>query len=377
MFWKLTAALLGALVVVGALVGTKLEQFRSMGEAGASMVIPPEVVTAAMASEDTWESTLFATGSLTPVQGVTVAADTPGRVTRIAFESGAPVNAGDLLVQLDTATEDASLRAAKATAALARANLKRTRELRKKQQTSPAELDAAKARYEEAQAQVQSINTTIAKKSIRAPFSGRLGMRQVNLGEVLSSGDPVATLQSADPIYVDFSLPQQQLPLLAAGARVRVTTDAAPEETFLGTISAISPEVDKASRNLRLQATIANPDEHLRGGMFANVAVVLPERQTVLAIPLTAVLFAPFGNSVFVIDKAQTSEGEDTPKLMLQQRFVRLGKQRGDYVAVSKGLEAGEQVVSSGVFKLRSGMQVVIDNALAPDAKLAPKPDNS
>ena len=380
MFLKVFIALIGVAAVVGALVGTKLEQFRAMGEAGASMVPPPEVVTAAAAAPDQWESTLASTGTLAPVQGVTVAAETPGKVARISFESGTSVKAGDLLVQLETSTEQAQLRAAEASVALARANLARTLELRKNLSISPAELDSAQARFDEAAAQAEGIRTTIAKKTIRAPFSGRLGMREVDLGEVLKDGDAVVSLQSLDPIYVDFSLPQQHLPVLTLGTAVRVSTDAAPGRIFTGTITAISPVVDRATRNVRLQATIGNDGETLRGGMFANVAVVLPVREQVLAIPLTAVLFAPYGDSVFVIANAEARDGA-TPAapsgLVLRQRFVRLGERRGDFVDVTDGLEAGEQVVTTGVFKLRSGMAVVIDNTLAPDAKLAPQPGNS
>jgi len=373
---KLLVALLAVGGVAGALVGTKLEQFRAMTEASASMAPPPEVVTAAEAFEDAWERTLSSTGTLNPVQGVTVAAQVPGRITRIHFESGTTVSAGEVLVELDADTELAELRAAKANAALARADLERTAELRRNRSSSEAELDAAEARYEEAQARVQSIRTVIDKKTVRAPFAGRLGMRRVNLGEVLQEGDPVTTVQSLDPIYVDFSLPQQHLPSLALGTRVRLTTDAAPGEVFEGAISAISPEIDPATRNLHLQATIANPQQKLRGGMFAGVEVVLPQRDRVLAIPLTAVQFAPFGDSVFVVERGEASEGA-APPLVIRQHFVRLGIRRGDFVAVVEGLAPGERVVSSGVFKLRSGMKVVVDNTLAPHARLEPRPGNT
>ncbi len=375
MFKKLLITFIGVLLVAGALVGTKVWQFRTMAEAGANMVPPPSVVTAAPATPGEWENTLSATGSLAPVQGVTVRAETPGKIVRLAFESGTAVSKGDVLVQLETDTERSQLKAAEAAADLAKANLARTRELRKNLSTSEAEFDAAKARYDEAAAQAETIRTTIAKKTIRAPFGGRLGMRLVNLGEVLKENDPITSLQSLDPIYVNFSLPQQRLAQLALGTTVRVTTDAAPGEVFTGTISAISPEIDPATRNVRLQATIENRGERLRGGMFANVEVVLPTADPVLAIPMTAVLFAPFGDSVFVIEKGEAVEGTEPP-LVLRQRFVRLGAERGDFVHVADGLEPGEQVVTSGVFKLRSGMPVVVDNSLAPDAKLAPQPDD-
>jgi membrane fusion protein (multidrug efflux system) len=375
MFKKLTLTVLGVLIVAGALIGSKIQQFRAMGEAGASMVPPPEVVTAALAQDDEWETTLFATGSLVAVQGVTVRTEIPGRIVRIAFESGTPVAAGDTLVELDASTEAAQLRAAEAAAALAKTDLARTRGLYTNKTASRAELDAAEAQFKEAEAQVEMIRTTIAKKTIRAPFSGRLGMRQVNLGEVLSVGDPITSLQTLDPIYVDFALPQQRLAALELETAVRVTTDAAPGEVYEGRINAVSPEVDPVMRTVWVRATIANRAEKLRAGMFANVEVVLPARQKVLAIPMTAVLFAPYGDSVFVIEE-QAAATAGATELTVQQRFVRLGTQRGDFAAVIEGLAAGEQVVSSGVFKLRSGMKVVIDNTLAPKAELAPRPEN-
>ena len=375
MFKKLILTVFGVLLVAGALVGTKLEQFRAMGEAGAKMVPPPQVVTAAPARNDEWETTLSATGSLVAVQGVTVRAEVAGRIVRISFESGKAVEAGQVLVEMDTSTEQAQLQAAQAAAALARANLERARELFAKKNMSPAERDAADAEYKERTAQVATIQSTIDKKTVRAPFSGRLGIRQVNLGEVLAVGDPITTLQTLAPIYVDFSLPQQWLGDLAPGNSVRVTTDAVAGEVYEGTISAVSPEVDPVTRNVRTRATIANRDEKLRAGMFANVEVVLPSREKVLAIPATAVLFAPYGDSVFVIEEHEAESGGKKEQIV-RQRFVRLGTRRGDFVAVVEGLEAGEQVVSSGVFKLSSGMQVTIDNTYAPQAELAPRPGN-
>jgi len=285
------------------------------------------------------------------------------------------VQAGDVLVELDTSTEMARLRAAQAAAALARANLTRSRDLRANRTISPAELDAVDAQFKQAEAEAETVRTAIAKKTIRAPFAGRLGLRLVNLGQVLSEGDPLVSLQTLDPIYVDFALPQQRLAALAPGTTVRITSDADPGEIYPGTIHAISPEVDPRTRNVRVRAELSNREHRLRAGMFASVEVVLPARQTVLAIPMTAVLFAPYGDSVFVIEEGAGPSGATAQTV--QQRFVRLGEERGDYVAVVEGLAAGEQVVSSGVFKLRSAMPVVIDNTLAPKADLAPRPDNT
>ena len=338
--------------------------------------MPPTTVTASPAAEQKWENLFSATGSLVAVQGVTVGAEVSGKVVKIEFESGKAVKAGDLLVQLDATTEQAQLLASEATAALAKANLNRARELRETDTNSPAELDAAEAQAKQAEAQVESYRAVIAKKTIRAPFAGRVGIRLVNLGQILSENSPITTLQTLDPIYVNFSLPQQRLPQLAEAKTVRVESDAAPGQTFEGRINAINPEIDMATRNVRVQATIDNREEKLRPGMFANVEIVLPTHTEAIAIPATAVLYAPYGDSVFIVDE---KKDEKTGKVtqVLRQQFVRLGGARGDFVNVIDGLKAGETVVTSGVFKLRPGMPVVIDNKLAPVAQLNPKPDNA
>lgn len=360
-------------VPLGAL---KITQFNAMAAQGAAMVMPPTVVTATEVKKDVWGESLSAPGSLEAVQGVTVAAEAPGKVVKIAFEAGALVQAGDVLVQLDTSTEEAQLRAVEATAALARANLARAKELRASGTNSPAELDAADAQARQAEAQAESIRAVIAKKSIKAPFTGRLGLRAVDLGQILREGDPITTLQTLDPIYVNFALPQQRVAQVAPGALVRVTTDAAPGATFEGRVHAISPEVDATTRSVRVQATIANAGEQLRPGMYASVEVVLPTQNEVLSIPATSVLYAPYGDTVFVIEE-KAGEKPGASQLVLRQQFVRLGVARGDYVSVVDGLKAGDRVVTTGAFKLRPGMEVTIDNTLAPAISLAPKPDNT
>jgi membrane fusion protein, multidrug efflux system len=376
MFKKSLIAIIVIGLVVGALVFIKVRQFSAMGAAGASMVMPPETVTATTAKEEKWESNIASTGSVTAVQGVTVSAEVAGKVVKIAFEAGATVAAGDLLVQLDTSTEESQLRAAEAGAALAKLNLDRAKDLREKNTTSQSELDAADAQAKQSDAQSDNIRSVIAKKTIRAPFAGRLGLRLVNLGQNLKEGDAIVSLQTLDPIYVNFSLPQQNMSVLAAGGAVRVTSDAAPGEIFEGRINAVNPDVDAVTRNVRLQATLVNAAEKLRPGMFATVTVVLPQTETVRVIPSSAVLYAPYGDSVFVIDEKKNEKTGQMEKT-LRQQFVRLGVARGDFVAVASGLKENEQIVTSGVFKLRPGEAVVIDNTLAPDAKLAPKPTNS
>ena len=365
--------LIALVAIAGPLLLIKRSQFKAM--ASAPMFMPPTTVTAAPVSSQRWENTVQATGSLVPVQGVTVGAEVAGKVVKILFEAGATVKAGDILVALDISTEEAQMKAAEATAALARANLQRARDLRESNTNSPAELDAADAQAKQAAAQAETLKAVIAKKTIRAPFAGRLGLRAVNLGQILREGDAITTLQTLDPIYVNFSLPQQRLAQLAPGTKVRVTTDAAPGDVFEGTINALNAEVDSVTRNVRAQATIQNRGEKLRAGMFANVEIVLPNKIDVLAIPVTAVSYAPYGDSVFIIDEKKDKAGK--AELVLRQQFVRLGTARGDFVDVVEGLKPGEQVVTSGVFKLRTGMPVVIDNKLAPPAQLAPKPRNA
>lgn len=374
---QFTASLVGmALLIGGPLFLIKMSQFKAMGAAMAAMVPPPTIVTATPVAEQAWENSLSSTGSIVAVQGVTVAAEMPGKIVRIAFEAGAVVKAGDVLVELDVSTEEAQLRAADASASLAKANFVRAKELRQNNTNSPAELDAAEAQAKQAQAQVDSIKAVIAKKSIRAPFAGRLGLRLVNLGQILRDGEAITALQTLDPIFVNFSLPQQRLSEVAVGHLVRIRSDAAPSRTFEGKLTAISPEVDPMTRNVRLQATIGNSEEQLRAGMFVNAEVVLPAQSKVLAIPATSVLYAPYGDSVFVVDEKKNEKTGQMQKV-LRQQFVRLGVARGDFVSVVDGVKPGEQVVTSGVFKLRTGMPVAIDNTLAPNAQLEPKPKNA
>ena len=373
MLKKFLLTVIGTALVIGAIIYAKLDQFSTMAEAGANMVFPPETVTAMAVRAEEWEQSISATGTVVAVQGVTIGAETSGRVIRITFESGTTVAAGDTLVQLDIASEEAQLASAEATAALARANLIRVRDLSRRKLVSQADLDAADARAKEAEAQVGTIRALIAKKTIRAPFTGRLALRQINLGQILSEGDPIVSLQTLNPIYVDFSVPQQQISRLHDGMQVRLTTDAAPGEVFVGQISAVSPEIDPVTRNVRVRALVDNSQEKLYAGMFASVDIVLPERQAVLALTVTAVLYAPYGDSVFVVEEHKNEESGQIERT-LRQQFVRLGEARGDFVDVLEGLKSDEIVVTSGVFKLRSGMSVVIDNTLAPTPSLNPQP---
>jgi membrane fusion protein, multidrug efflux system len=369
-------ALAAVLVLVGVLGGIKGLQIDRMIAHGKQFVPPPETVTTAVASLQTWESVLTAVGSLTAVQGVTVTAELSGKVVQIDFKPGSLVKAGDLLIKQDTSSEEAQLRAAEAATALAKLNRERLGKLLSERTISQSQFDNAEASYKQAAAQADNIRTMIAKKSIRAPFAGRLGIRLVNLGQFLNEGQSIVSLQALDPIFVDFALPQQQLPLVQPGLRVRVTGDALSGQVVEGRITAINPQVDSATRNIRVQATVANPQEHLRPGMFVNVGVVLPAQQAVLAIPATAVLYAPYSDSVFVVEE-RPAEKTAAPAKVVRQQFAQLGEKRGDFITVVSGLQAGDTVVSTGVFKLRNGQTVLVDNTLAPQFKLNPKPEEN
>jgi membrane fusion protein (multidrug efflux system) len=303
---------------------------------------------------------------------VPIAAELPGTVRDISFDSGASVKRGALLVKLDTSAEEAQLAAASADASLARINLDRARKLRKEGSNAPADLDAAEARAKQADAVAANIEATIAKKSIRAPFDGRISIRQVELGQVVASGTPLASLQSVTPIYADFWLPQNALSQLQPGMRVRLRTDTFPGAAWEGELTVVNPEVDVATRNVRARATFPNGDGRLKPGMFVNVAVLSPEKKPAVIIPATAVIFAPYGDSVFVLEEKKDEAGKAST--LARQKFVRLGERRGDFVAVASGLTPGETVVSTGAFKLRNGMAVKVNDALAPQPELAPRP---
>jgi membrane fusion protein (multidrug efflux system) len=372
MLKKISLTLLVILVVIGVPGGVKFLQISHLIAQGAPPVPAESITTAAVVAEQ-WQPAIHVVGSLAAVQGVTISAQLDGNIAKIAFEAGAAVKAGDLLVSQDTTVEQAQLRSAESAAALAKVNLDRAKELVGKNSIAQSDLDAAAAQFEQAAAQSENIRSVIGKKTIRAPFSGRLGIRLVNLGQTLKAGDAIVSLQALQPIYANFQLPQQELSRISAGFAVQITGDAVPGKAVEGKITAINPDVDTATRNVRVQATLENGDEQLRPGMFVNVAVLLPRKDDILAIPASAVLYAPYGDSVFVVE---AGKDDKAPKVVRQQ-FVRLGERRGDFVAVISGLKAGDTIASAGVFKLRNGATVVVDNSLAPDAQLAPKPKDS
>lgn len=374
MFKKILVAVVVVVVVAGALAGIKALQIRKMIAQGQSMAMPPAVVSAVNATSASWETVLTAVGSVTAVQGVTLTAETPGKVVRILFDSGDRVAAGDVLVQLDVSEETARLRALEASENLARVNLGRMESLLAQRTTAKAEYDSALATHRQLLAEMDALRAVIAKKTIRAPFAGTLGLRQVNLGQNLGDSDVIASLQHLDTVHVEFVLPQQQVGQVHPGVTVRVNSDAVPGRTLEGRLTAIEPLADSSTRTVRMQAVLDNPGQTLRPGMFVNVGVALPGTREVTLVPVTAVLYAAYSDSVFLVEAA---EGNGTEGLKLRQQFVQLGERRGDFVAVNRGVAPGQTVVSTGVFKYRNGQSVVVDNTLAPEFKTAPTPENS
>ena len=362
-------------VFVAVLGFVKIRQFQAMGAQFAAMQPPPEAVTTIVAEKQEWPATLSSIGTVAAVQGVTVSADLPGIVDRIAFDSGRAVQEGDILVHLDTRQEQAQLAAAEAQLQLTRLNFERMKGLVDQDAVSRAEFDSASAAHKQAEARLREIRATIDRKTIRAPFAGILGIRQVNLGQYLTAGDAVVPLQSLNPIYVNFGVPQQDAGQMRPGRSVRIRVGDLGDVEFGGRVSALDSVVDPATRNVQVQATLANPGGKLRPGMFVQAQVMLGASQPVIALPTTAINYAPYGDSVFVVtdmknDKGQTYRG-------VRQQVVKLGGARGDQIAILSGINPGEEVVTSGVFKLRNGAAVRVNNKVQPANSRAPKPEDS
>ena len=361
-------------VIFIVLAGIKTLQIRTMIAFGKTFQPPPETIAAAVAHEESWRDSLFAVGSINAEQGIIVTPEVSGTVMEIAFESGANVTKGDLLVKLDTATEDAQLRAAEASADLAKVSAERLRKLRADGTASQAELDQAEATFKQAGANAEMFRATINKKIIRAPFTGQLGIRQINLGEQIPAGKAIVSLQALAPVFADFSLPQQDLEKIAAGLTVRVTSDTFPGKFFDGEVTAINPDLDAATRSIGNRAKLANADKLLRPGMFVRAEVIMPGEAKVLVIPSTSLLSAPYGDSVFVIEtKVEDGKTNST----VQQKFIKTGRAQGDFVSVISGLNPGDKIASAGIFKLRNGMSVVENNEMTPKASKTPTPPNS
>lgn len=360
---RLVVPVVIALAVLAAIFATKFHAMSLARAAQAAMVRPATTVSATAVREETWPNTIAAVGALASYRGVTIKTEIEGLVRRVAFESGATVVDGQALVELDDSVEAASLPGLEAQARLAHTNLLRARELRAQNTNSPVDLDAAEATAALTAAAVDQLKATLAKKHIAAPFPGRLGIALVYPGQFLAKGEAVVRLETLDPIYADFSLPQQELARVAVGQGVAVTVDAYPDQACPARVIAIAPRVNDATRTFDIRAELANPGERLRPGMFARIEVVLPATPRALVLPSTSVVHNPYGETVYVIEDG-----------VAHQRFIRTGPQRGDLVQVTQGLKAGETVVTSGQVKLHHGSTVRIDNSLAPLAESAPKP---
>ncbi len=376
-------SILGLLVVVGGLAGVKFAQISSLMSMGKEMQKagpPPENVSSAIAQEQSWEGTLSAVGSIAPAKGVAVSNDAAGTVARIDFESGAVVKQGQVLVELDTSVERAQLASAQARRDLAVISANRSRALVASGSISPAQVDSDEAQLKSASADFGALQAQIERKIVRAPFAGRLGIRQVNLGQYLNPGTTVTVLESIDTVFVDFTLPQQRLSDLKVGTPVRVGID--DGTVTEGSVAAVDPQVDSTTRTVKLRAGVPNKDEKLRPGMFANVTVLLPDRGKVVTVPATAVVHAPFGDSVFIVEEKKDDAGAVTtgpggaPLKVARQQFVRLGEARGDFVAIADGVKAGQEVVTAGAFKLRNGSGIAIVPDVKPAPQLDPRPEN-
>lgn len=371
------------LALIGGIFGYKFYTGAQMMKAMAAAKQPPATVSAADATPETWQPALNAVGTVAAVHGVSVTNELAGLVDRIDFQSGEFVKKGTLLVHLDTITEEAQLRSLKAATALAKLTLDRAKQLREGNVNAQSDLDTAQSQYDQAVGNEENEATLITKKNIVAPFDGYLGIRQIDVGQYLSPGTAIVTLTSLDPIYVNFTLPQQNVASVKNGQKILIKVDAFPGAPFEGEITAINAQLDNATRSIQLQATLPNADGRLKPGMFGEVAVLLPRQDQVITLPSTAITYNPYGDSVFVITEHRDKDGKTitdekgAPELVVQQQFVTIGETRGDQVSVIKGLKAGDKVVTAGQLKLRNGSTVVIKNDVPPANNPAPTPPNT
>src|SRR5215469_1138255 len=364
------------LALVAGLGFVKYHQIQAAIAMGASFQPPPSAVTTIVAKPATWPSNLSVIGTAAAIQGVTISADLPGTVDKILFESGRAVKAGDVLVELDTRQERAQLAQTEADFNLAQINYGRQQKLVSEGVVPRQEYDNAEAQLKSTQAQVGQIKATIERKTIRAPFSGILGIRQVNLGQYLAAGQAIVPLQSLNPIYVNFGVPQQEAPNVRVGRVLHVTSDELRGIEFAGRVTAIDSVVDQSTRNITVQATLSNPGNRLRPGMYVQVAVGVGTSLNVIALPASSINYAPYGDSVYVVSDLKDPKTGKTYKGVRQQ-FAKVSGTRGDQVGIVSGVSPGDEVVTSGVFKLRNGAPVQVNNTVQPSNNPAPKPEDS
>jgi membrane fusion protein (multidrug efflux system) len=367
--------ILALLAVVGGLAAVKYKQIASLISASHAMEKagpPPEAVGSFVSRQDTWQESLEAVGSIAPAKGVTLSNDAPGLVSAIHFESGAVVRQGQILLELDSNVERSQLASVEARKELAQVNATRTRALVESQSIARSQQDTDDSVVKTSRSDLDVLQAQIARKVVRAPFAGRLGIRQVNLGQYLNPGTAIATLESTTTVFVDFTLPQQRLKEIALGMPVRVTIEGEGVRAADGTIAAVDPSIDAVTRSIKLRASIPNGDEKLLPGMFAKVSVLLPGTRDVVVVPTSALVHASYGDSVFVVEDRK----DDGPGKVARQQFIKVSETRGDFVAVAQGLTAGQEVVTAGAFKLRNGAGVTIDNTVQSRPELSPHPEN-
>jgi membrane fusion protein (multidrug efflux system) len=375
------AGLIVVVVLLGGIKGAQIGKLIGMGKQFQAMGPPPEAVGSASATAETWETTVSAVGSISSLRSVAVSNEVPGTVSKIRFDSGQIAKEGQVLVELDADVERAQVASADARRDLANRNAERSRKLAAGNVISKAQLDDIEAQFKTATTDTAALRAQAERKIIRAPFRGRLGIRAVNVGQYLTPGTTITTIDAMGGNYVDFTLPQEELSIVAVGLPVRATMEGA-KEPMTGTISAIDPTVDQTTRNVKVRASIPELPGTPRPGSFVTVEVIKPTKAEVVAVPTTAIVHASFGDSVFVIeDKKPGSPGMDKtpagkPVKIARQQFVRTGAQRGDFVAITKGVTAGQQVVSAGAFKLRNNAPIVVDNTVQAKPELAPTPPN-
>ena len=371
---RMILMLVAAALLVGALGYFKLRQVQAAVKGGAFQP-PPAAVTTIVAKQETWPSTLSVVGTTAPVHGVTVSADLPGTVDTITFDSGKFVHEGEVLVQLDTRQERAQLAAMEAQRDLAKINYDRMQQLVNEGVISRMEYDKSTAEQRQTEANVGEIKATIQRKTIRAPFSGILGLRQVNLGQYMSAGTAIVSLQALNPIYANFNVPQQVMSQMRPGQNVKISTDGASGHEYTGRVNALESTVDESTRNVQVQATLANPENKLRPGMFVQVEVGVGAQRSLFPLPASAINYAPFGDSVYIVTDLKGPDGKTYRGV--RQQFVKIAGARGDQVGIVSGLNQGDEVVTSGAFKLRNGAAVAVNNKIQPGNNPSPKPEDN
>jgi membrane fusion protein (multidrug efflux system) len=371
---RMILMLVAAALLVGALGYFKLRQVQAAVKSGGFQP-PPSAVTTIVAKQETWPSTLSVVGTTAPVHGVTVSADLPGTVDTITFDSGSFVHEGDVLVKLDTRQERAQLAALEAQRDLAKINYDRTQQLVNEGVISRQEYDKSTAEQKQTEANVGEIKATIQRKTIRAPFSGILGIRQVNLGQYMSAGTAIVSLQALNPIYANFNVPQQVMSQMRPGQSVKISTDGASGHAYTGRVNALESTVDESTRNVQVQATLANADNRLRPGMFVQVEVGVGAERTLFPLPASAINYAPFGDSVYIVTDLKGPDGKTYRGV--RQQFVKIAGARGDQIGIVSGLHPGDEVVTSGAFKLRNGAAVAVNNKIQPGNNPSPTPEDN